>query len=42
MGVIFNIQNSLLLTLYLRTEEIFQAHGQIRPVANLPGVDFRF
>ena len=41
MGVIFDIQNSKLLTLSLPTEEIFQVHSQNRPVANLPIVDFR-
>ena len=41
MGVTFNLQNSRLLTLSLPTEEIFQVHGQNRPVANLPVVDFR-
>ena len=41
MGVIFNLQNSRLWTLSLATEEIFQVHGQNRPVANLPVVDFR-
>ena len=41
MGITFNLQNSRLLTLSLPTEEIFQVHGQNRPVANLPVVDFR-
>ena len=41
MGVTFNLQNSRLLTLSLPTEEIFQVHGQNRPVAILPVVDFR-
>ena len=41
MGVIFNLQNSRLWTLSLATEEIFQVHGQNRPVASLPVVDFR-
>ena len=36
IGMIFNIQNSHLLTWYLPTEEMFQIHGQNRPVANLP------
>ena len=40
MGVIFNIQNSRLLTLPLPTE-VFQVNGQNRPVANLAVVDFR-
>ena len=38
--VIFNLQNSHLLTLSLPTEEVFQVNGQNRPVANLPVVDF--
>ena len=38
MGVIFNIQNSYLLTLSLPTEEIFQVNSQKRPLANLPAV----
>ena len=41
MGAIFNLQNSYSLTFSLPTEEIFQIHGQNRPVANLPVVDFR-
>ena len=41
MAVIFNLQNSQLLTLSLPTEEIFQVHSQRRPVENLPVVDFR-
>ena len=41
MAVIFNLQNSQLLTLSLPTEEIFQVHSQKRPVENLPVVDFR-
>ena len=40
MSVIFNIQNSHLLTLSLPTEEVFQVHGQNRPVANLPVGNF--
>ena len=40
MVVIFNLQNSHLLTLSLPTEEVFQLNGQNRPVANLPVVDF--
>ena len=40
MFVIFNLQNSHLLTLSLPTEEVFQVNGQNRPVANLPVVDF--
>ena len=40
MVVIFNSQNSHLLTLSLPTEEVFQVNGQNRPVANLPVVDF--
>ena len=40
MGVIFNIQNSRLLTVPLPTE-VFQVNGQNRPVANLAVVDFR-
>ena len=35
------IKNSQLLTWSLPTEEIFQVHGQNRPVANRPAVDFR-
>ena len=34
MGLIFPIQNSNLLNLPLPTGEIFQAHGQNRPVVN--------
>ena len=40
MVVIFNLQNSHLLTLSLPTEEVFQVNGQNRPVTNLPVVDF--
>ena len=40
MSVIFNIQNSHLLTLSLPTEEVFKVHGQNRPVANLPVGNF--
>ena len=40
MVVIFNLQNSHLLTLSLPTEEVFQVNGQNRPVANPPVVDF--
>ena len=40
MVVIFNLQNSHLLTLSLPTEEVFQLNGQNRPAANLPAVDF--
>ena len=40
MVVIFNLQDSHLLTLSLPTEEVFQVLGQNRPVANLPVVDF--
>ena len=40
MVVIFNLQNSHLLTLPLLTEEVFQVNGQNRPVANPPVVDF--
>ena len=40
MGVIFNLRNSYLLTLSIPTEEVFQVHGQNRPVAKLPIVDF--
>ena len=35
MVVIFNLQNSHLLTLPRPTEEVFQVNGQNRPVANL-------
>ena len=41
MGGILNLQNSHLLTFYLPTEEVFQAHSQNPPVTNLPVVDFR-
>ena len=40
MGVVFNLQISA-LTWSLPTAEIFQVHGQNRPVANLLTVDFR-
>ena len=40
MVVIFNLQNSYLLTLSLPTEEIFQANGQNWLAANLQVVDF--
>ena len=40
MIVIFNLQNSHLLTLSLRIEDIFQVNGQDQSVANLPVVDF--
>ena len=36
LSVIFNLQNSRLLTLPLPTKEIFQVNGQNRPVANQP------
>ena len=35
MVVIFNLQNSYLMTLPLPTEEVFQVNGQNRLVANL-------
>ena len=41
MDVIFNIQNSQLLTRSFPVEEIIQVNGQNRPVANLPVIDFR-
>ena len=41
MSLIFNIQNCQLLNWSLPTKEIFQVHGQDRPVANLSVVDFR-
>ena len=41
MGVIFNLQNYHLLTLFLPTEEILQAIGKNWPAANLSFVDFR-
>ena len=41
MGLIFSIQNSQLLNWSLPTGEIFQVHGQNKPVANLSIVDFR-
>ena len=40
MVVIFNLQNSHLLTLSLPTEEVFQVNSQNRLVENLPVVDF--
>ena len=40
MVVIFNLQNSHLLTLSLTTEEVFEVNGQNRLVANFPVVDF--
>ena len=40
MVVIFNLQNSHLLTLSLPTEEVFLVNGQNWPMANLPGVNF--
>ena len=40
MVVIFNLQNSHLLTLSLPTEEVLQVNSQNRLVANLPVVDF--
>ena len=39
MVVVFNLQNSHLLTLSLPAE-VFQVNGQNRPVTNLPVVDF--
>ena len=39
MVVIFNLQNSHLLTLSLPTDEVFQVDDQNRLVANLPVVD---
>ena len=39
MGLILNIQNYQFLNWSLPTEEIFQAHGKNRPVANLPVAD---
>ena len=41
MAVIFNLQNSQLLTLSLPTEEIFQVQSQKRSMVNLSVVDFR-
>ena len=41
MGVIFNTQISQFLTKSLPTEDIFQVHGQTRPVTNLSAIDFR-
>ena len=41
IDLIFNIQNSQSLNWPLPKEEIFQVHGQNRPVINLPVVDFR-
>ena len=40
MVVIFNLQNSHSLTLFLSTEEVFQVNDQNRPMANLLVVDF--
>ena len=40
MVVIFNSQNSHVLTLSLPTEEVFQVNSQNRPVTNLPVGDF--
>ena len=40
MVVIFNSQNSHLLTLSLPTKEVFQVNGQNRPMTNLLVVDF--
>ena len=40
MVVIFNLQNSHLLTLSLPTEEVFQVNSLNQPVANLPVVNF--
>ena len=40
MVVIFNVQNSNLLTSSLPTEEFFQVNDQNRSVTNLPVVDF--
>ena len=42
MVVIFNLQNSHLLTLSLPTDEVFQVDDQNRLVANLPVVDPHF
>ena len=39
-GPNFNTQNSQLPTLSSATKEIFQVHGQKRPVVNIPVVDF--
>ena len=41
MGIIFNVQNSHLMTLFLPTEEVYEVNGQNRPLENLPVVDFR-
>ena len=40
MVVIFDFQNSHLLSLFLSTKEVYQVNGQNRPEANLPVVDF--
>ena len=40
MGVIFDLQNSHVMTLSLPTEEVFQVNGQNRPMTNPPVVDF--
>ena len=39
MVVIFNLQNSHLMTFSLPTDEVFQENGQNRPT-NLPVADF--
>ena len=41
MHVIFNKQNSQVLTRSFPAEEIIQVKGQNRPVANLPVIDSR-
>ena len=41
MVVIFNFQNSHLLSLFL-SKEVYQVNGQNWPEANLPVVDFHF
>ena len=40
MVLIFNLQNSHLVTLSLPTEEVFRVNSQNRPVANLSVVNF--
>ena len=41
IGVIFNLQNSHLMTLSLPTEEVLRVNGQNRSVANLTFIQLR-
>ena len=41
IGIIFNVQNSQLLTWSLPSEEVFQIHGQSRAVVNRPVVHYQ-